>query len=123
MIYPFSDAPICASVQPTVLGVAANEHLEIACDVEANPNDLKFHWTFSNRTRNMNYNEDFRYSGSIQKRQFNSEDETGNGYLTSYLSNGTRSILTYSPGEVTRLNVFLDIFYCRLNIDSQRDKF
>ena len=56
----------------------------------------------------MNYNEDFRYSGSIQKRQFNSEDEAGNGYLTSYLSNGTRSILTYSPGEVTRLNVFLD---------------
>ena len=91
--------------------MAANEHLEIACDVEANPNDLKFHWTFSNRTRNMNYNEDFRYSGSIQKRQFNSEDESGNGYLTSYLSNGTRSILTYSPGEVTRLNVFLDITF------------
>ena len=53
----FSDAPICASVQPTVLGVAANEHLEIACDVKANPNDLKFHWTFNNRTRNMNYND------------------------------------------------------------------
>ena len=103
---PFSDAPICASVQPTVLGVAANEHLEISCDVDSNPKELKFHWSFSNKTRNMNYNEDFRFSGSIQKRQFNPEEEAGNGYLTSYISNGTRSILTYSPGEVTRLIKF-----------------
>ena len=93
------DAPICTSIQPTVLGVAKNEHLEISCDVDANPKDLKFHWTFNNKTRNINYqNEDTRFSSS---KQSNSANEAGNKHLTSYITNGTSSILTYTPGQVT----------------------
>ena len=96
-LFLFLDAPICTSIQPTVLGVAKNEHLEISCDVDANPKDLKFHWTFNNKTRNINYqNEDTRFS-----KQSNSANEAGNKPLTSYITNGTRSILTYTPGQVT----------------------
>jgi hypothetical protein len=98
----FSDTPICASTQPSVLGVATNEHLEISCEVDANPTELKFHWAFNNNTRNVNYHDDIRFAGTMQKQNIYSGDEAGNGYLTSYISNGTRSILTYSPGEVTR---------------------
>ena len=96
-LFLFVDSPICTSIQPTVLGVAKNEHLEISCDVDANPKDLKFHWTFNNKTRNINYqNEDTRFS-----KQSNSANEAGNKPLTSYITNGTRSTLTYTPGQVT----------------------
>ena len=86
------------------MGVAVNEHLEIACDVKANPMDLSFHWALNNQTRNLNYIDSIQFGGDspTQEQHFYSGDEAGNGYLTSYISNGTRSILTYSPGEVTR---------------------
>ena len=83
------------------MGVAVNEHLEISCDVDANPKDLKFHWAFNNKSRNMNFHDNNRFKGSIEKQSSYLGGEAGNGYLTSYISNGTRSILTYSPGQVT----------------------
>ena len=96
-----SDVPICASRQPRVLGVAYNEHLDLTCDVDSNPKDLSFHWAFNNKTRSANYGDNIRYGRPIEQHAY-SGDEVGNGYLTSFLSNGTRSVLSYTPGEVTR---------------------
>lgn len=96
------DAPICATRQPRVLGVAYNERLDLTCDVDSNPTDVNFHWAFNNKTRRAkNYGDNVRYGRPIEKHVY-SGDEIGNGYLTSFLSNGTQSILTYTPGEVTR---------------------
>lgn len=52
--------------------MALQESLELVCDVLARPKDLKFHWSFNN----------------------SAEDERS---LSSYVSNGTRSVLTFSP--------------------------
>lgn len=55
-----------------MFGVAAMENMNLVCDVNAFPKDLTFHWRFNN-----------------------SGDEEFD--LDNFMSNGTRSILTFSP--------------------------
>ena len=57
------------------------EAVEIVCDIQAHPNDhIKFHWTFNNSDGTTDNNADY---GNIELRHF--------------VSNGTRSVLSFSP--------------------------
>ena len=101
--FSLSDSPICSSWQPNVVGVAFDEHLELTCNVDSNPKDLSFHWAFNNGSRNVNY---VHNKNALPKPKVYSGNEDGNAYLTSFTSNGTQSVLTYSPAEVTRYIMF-----------------
>ncbi|TRY72468.1 hypothetical protein TCAL_04760 [Tigriopus californicus] len=65
-------SPVCSHSEPNMFGVAAMENMNLVCDVNAFPKDLTFHWRFNN-----------------------SGDEEFD--LDNFMSNGTRSILTFSP--------------------------
>jgi hypothetical protein len=39
---------VCKSVQPRIYGVSKREPVNVICEVEANPPDVKFRWTFNN---------------------------------------------------------------------------
>lgn len=38
--------PVCKAAQQKVIGVARQESVKVTCEVEANPNDVQFSWTF-----------------------------------------------------------------------------
>ncbi|XP_023334724.1 nephrin [Eurytemora carolleeae] len=40
--------PVCKSVQPMIYGVSKRELVNVLCEVEANPADVEFRWTFNN---------------------------------------------------------------------------
>ncbi|KAL1513805.1 hypothetical protein ABEB36_003164 [Hypothenemus hampei] len=40
--------PVCRPGQPKIFGVARHEAAKIACEVEANPSDVRFNWKFNN---------------------------------------------------------------------------
>lgn len=44
----FTDTPTCKSNQTRVYGVAKLEKVNISCEVEANPSDVVFKWSFNN---------------------------------------------------------------------------
>ncbi|CAB4068301.1 unnamed protein product [Lepeophtheirus salmonis] len=69
---PFVYTPVCVQKDTTVFGVAMLDTLELTCDVKAHPTDLAFHW---------------RFNSSLALT----------GDLRSFVSNGTRSILSYTP--------------------------
>ncbi|CAG0879414.1 unnamed protein product [Darwinula stevensoni] len=67
-------APECKPQQASIYGVAPYERINITCDVEANPDTVRFHWRFN--------------SSSAQLTEFPAQD---------YWSAGTRSTLIYTP--------------------------
>ena len=71
MFFFLSDTPMCSNGEARIFGVALLERLELSCDVTGHPMDLSFHWHFNN-----------------------SVDEID---LTQFVSNRTRSVLTFSP--------------------------
>jgi hypothetical protein len=44
----YLDVPVCKSVQPRIYGVSKRELVNVLCEVEANPPDVRFRWTFNN---------------------------------------------------------------------------
>ncbi|XP_049785945.1 hemicentin-2-like [Schistocerca cancellata] len=46
-------APTCKPNQSRVIGVAKNERANISCEVEANPADVTFRWTFNNSAESL----------------------------------------------------------------------
>ncbi len=40
--------PVCKSQQPMIYGVSKRELVNVMCEVEANPVDVEFKWTFNN---------------------------------------------------------------------------
>jgi hypothetical protein len=40
--------PVCKSQQPMIYGVSKRELVNVLCEVEANPVDVEFKWTFNN---------------------------------------------------------------------------
>ena len=76
----FSVSPLCSSSRSSQQGVALQESLDLVCDVLARPkNNLKFHWSF------------------FLNNSAASEDMNNLNLLSNYVSNGTRSVLTFSP--------------------------
>ena len=75
--------PICKSVQRVHYGVAKHEEAKIECEVDADPNEVIFHWTFNN-----------------------SADE--NVDVVSFVSEGKRSVATYTP----RVDLDYGRLYC-----------
>ena len=47
-MYLYLDVPVCKSVQPMIYGVSKRELVNVLCEVEANPADVEFRWTFNN---------------------------------------------------------------------------
>lgn len=47
------DAPTCKANQTRVHGVAKQEKANISCQVEANPPDVQFRWTFNNSAESL----------------------------------------------------------------------
>uniref|UniRef100_A0A8D8YLF4 Nephrin n=1 Tax=Cacopsylla melanoneura TaxID=428564 RepID=A0A8D8YLF4_9HEMI len=66
-------SPTCKPHQQRVLGVARQEKVNISCEVDANPPDVKFSWTFNNSA------------------------ETVNVAQALILRSGTLSVIAYSP--------------------------
>ncbi len=48
MVLSVVDVPVCKSVQPRIYGVSKRELVNVLCEVEANPPDVRFRWTFNN---------------------------------------------------------------------------
>ena len=42
------DVPVCKSPQPRIYGVSKREPVKVLCEVEANPAEVQFKWTFNN---------------------------------------------------------------------------
>ncbi|KAI5741603.1 hypothetical protein M8J76_015296 [Diaphorina citri] len=68
-------SPTCKPHQQRVLGVARQEKVNISCEVDANPPDVKFSWTFNNSA------------------------ETVNVAQAHILRSGTLSVVAYSPNS------------------------
>lgn len=47
------DAPSCSPNQPRIYGVAKQEQAQIRCNVDANPPDVEFKWTFNNSAESI----------------------------------------------------------------------
>ena len=62
-----------------VVGVSHTESVSLECQVESNPESgIKFHWVFNHT--------------------LDSPPEEQEEVLVPYVTNGTRSVLTYAPG-------------------------
>jgi hypothetical protein len=48
-----ADAPTCRANQTRVHGVAKQEKANISCEVDANPPDVHFRWTFNNSAESL----------------------------------------------------------------------
>jgi hypothetical protein len=48
-----ADAPTCKANQTRLHGVAKQEKASISCEVEANPPDVQFRWTFNNSAESV----------------------------------------------------------------------
>lgn len=69
----FADAPICRYSDALVVGGSRGESLDITCEVEADPPARSFRW------------------------KFNNSGETLDVAPERYTSNGTTSVLKYTP--------------------------
>lgn len=79
----WTDPPICKSVQKVHYGLAKHEEAKIECEVDADPNEVVFHWAFNN-----------------------SADE--NLDVVSFVSEGKKSVATYTP----RVDLDYGRLYC-----------
>ena len=70
----FSDAPTCKANQSRVHGLARQEQANISCEVEANPPEVHFRWTFNNSAESV---------------------DVGSSFIAS--RSGTSSVVTYTP--------------------------
>ncbi|GFR12185.1 nephrin, partial [Trichonephila clavata] len=48
-------APICKYLNPVIFGISSTESVNLTCDVEANPNDVSFFWSFNNSSFAKNF--------------------------------------------------------------------
>ncbi|XP_067130560.1 LOW QUALITY PROTEIN: nephrin-like [Centruroides vittatus] len=74
-------APICKNPLKSVYGVARDEATEVTCDVEASPENVKFRWSLNNSVDNIE--------------------------ITTHISNGTSSTVTYTPWSVSGYGALL----------------
>ncbi|KAK9875496.1 hypothetical protein WA026_007887 [Henosepilachna vigintioctopunctata] len=91
---PFSDSPTCKPKQINVYGVAKQERAQISCQVDANPPDIQFKWTFNNSADLV----DVAQSHIVRS--------------------GTSSIVSYTP--MTELDYGTLLCYARNKIGTQR---
>ncbi|XP_065211946.1 hemicentin-1-like isoform X2 [Planococcus citri] len=81
-------APICRPGQETTYGVGRGEVALIACEIEANPTDLKFVWKFNNTSGSTNISsESFRIEGTRSVAKFIPTTELDYGSLYCWASN------------------------------------
>ena len=84
----FTDTPICRPGQETTYGVGRGEMAMIACEIEANPTDLKFIWKFNNTSGSTNLSsESFRIEGTRSVAKFTPITELDYGSLYCWASN------------------------------------
>lgn len=44
----FTDAPVCRSSDPEIIGVSIGETVKVICEVDGNPDILQYSWSFRN---------------------------------------------------------------------------
>lgn len=69
----FLVAPVCRAAQTHIYSIAKGETTRIVCDLEANPGNLQFFWSFNSTSENVTQNQ--------------------------VSSDGTRSTLSYTPND------------------------
>lgn len=89
-----SDSPTCRPNQPKIYGVAKQERAQIKCQVDANPPDVHFRWTFNNSA---------------------DSSDVAQTHITKM---GTSSIVSYTP--MTELDYGTLLCYASNKIGSQR---
>lgn len=47
------DAPTCKGIGKSLYGVARGESVNITCELDADPNDVIFHWALNNSVENV----------------------------------------------------------------------
>ncbi|CAB3364967.1 Hypothetical predicted protein [Cloeon dipterum] len=81
-------APTCRPSQPRVHGVAKQERARIQCNVDANPVDLKFRWTFNNSADSVDVaSAQMTHSGTQSWLTYTPMTELDYGSLLCWASN------------------------------------
>lgn len=84
----FSVAPSCKPNQTRVYGVAKQERAQIICQVEANPPDVHFRWTFNNSADSVDVaSSHIARSGTSSVVSYTPMTELDYGTLLCYASN------------------------------------
>lgn len=89
----FTDAPACKASQKTLYGVARGEVVNISCEVEADPSEVSFRWALNNSVENLE--------------------------LQSFVSNGSQSILSFTPRTMLEYGALL--CWSRNAVGEQKD--
>ncbi|KAF8777075.1 Kin of IRRE-like protein 2 like protein [Argiope bruennichi] len=79
-------APVCKNKAVQVFGVAKQETLNITCELEADPTDVKFHWALNNTVENMDV-KNFISEGTSSTVFYTPRNMLGYGALLCWGSN------------------------------------
>lgn len=88
------DTPTCKPNQTRIYGVAKQEKAQIICQIDANPSDVQFRWTFNNS------------ADSVDVAQ------------SHIIRSGTSSIVSYTP--ITELDYGTLLCFASNKIGTQR---
>nr|XP_023021733.1 hemicentin-1 [Leptinotarsa decemlineata] len=87
--------PVCKPNQTRIYGVAKQERAQIVCQVEANPSDIQFKWTFNNSADSVDVAQNYvMRSGTSSIVSYTPLTELDYGTLLCYASNriGTQKV-------------------------------
>ncbi|GBN48538.1 hypothetical protein AVEN_14163-1, partial [Araneus ventricosus] len=79
-------APVCKNKAVQVFGVAKQETLNITCELEADPTDVKFHWALNNTVESMDV-KNFISEGTSSTVFYTPRNMLGYGALLCWGSN------------------------------------
>ncbi|XP_067130534.1 protein turtle-like isoform X2 [Centruroides vittatus] len=79
-------APVCKPGQKILYGIARDELMNITCEVEADPEDVTFHWALNNTIENIKIN-NFTSNGTISILRYTPRKMLGYGALQCWASN------------------------------------
>ncbi|GIY08161.1 ig-like domain-containing protein [Caerostris extrusa] len=83
-------APVCKNRAVQVFGVAKQETLNITCELEADPIDVKFHWTLNNTVESM------------EVKKFVSEGTSSTVFYTPRNMLGYGALLCWGSNDIGR---------------------
>lgn len=84
----FSVAPTCKPNQTRIYGVAKEEKTQISCQVDANPTDVQFRWTFNSSALSVDVAQNYiARSGTSSVVSYTPVTEQDYGTLLCYASN------------------------------------
>lgn len=86
--FPFSVAPTCKPNQTRIYGVAKEEKAQVTCQVDANPIDVQFRWTFNSSALSVDVAQNYiARSGTSSTVTYTPVTEQDYGTLLCYAYN------------------------------------